>query len=119
MRISGVSEERTLISPRLIHANDDPHKCKQAQHQKDLPCRDSRRARLRPSRTCSPFINLDRAPENQNQRPPAQDDSRQFKAAIVVQQQQQADEDEDQSAENAAAARAKSGHEWLLSMARQ
>src|SRR6267154_5583406 len=104
---------------RLVHSDHDTHQREQPQHEKNFPGSYARSSRLRSTRSRSPLINLDSAPEDQNQRPPSDNDAAEYEYAIVMQQQQQADKDQNQSAEYATAARAKARHEQLTSLSRQ
>ena len=108
---SGLAHHVGEVFFHAFDTGDDADQREQAENEKNFAGRDARAAGIAARGTRgSALIKFQRAPNDQEQRPPVNEKLAEFKSAIIVEQQQDADDDENQAAENAAAASATVGH---------
>ena len=94
----------------VVNSDNDAEQREQAEHEKDFP---RGRPRGWPALPLAgrAFVELHDAPDNEDQRRPAQDRAADLVAAIIVKKQQHADGDKHDSNENVAAAWTERSHQ--------
>src|SRR5207245_10929291 len=96
-----VAEE---MFPGVVNGNDDAEKGEKSQHKKNFASGNLRRTRIAGAARRHPFIQLDSAPKNQNQRPPVPNHFADTDSPVVVKEQQQPYEEQEKSGKERATA---------------
>jgi hypothetical protein len=104
------------VFPEEVHRNHDAEKTEESKYKKDFAAGNSRCAWIAGAARRHPFIQFNRAPKNQNERPPVPDHFANADAPVVVKEQQQSYEEQEKSGKKRAAASTKIRHEALLSL---
>ena len=117
VKIESVTPSGELIDRKLVldevDARDSAKQAKKSQNQENLPGRDRRSARLAGTAGHGAFIELNRAPKDNEQRPPIAKQVADIQAAIVVHQKKQADKQQSETGKERFARWAGIGHREL------
>ena len=82
------------IFPAVVNGNHYAKKTEKSQNKKNLARSNTRRSRISSPAGSHAFIQFDRAPKDQDQRPPAPDHREDVQPPVVVKEQQQSNEEE-------------------------
>src|SRR6266850_8151836 len=102
----------------VIHGYDDAEKRKQSENQKCFARGNGGSRSVASTARRSALIKLDRAPKDEDERPPVPDEMGDVKAAVVVEEQQHAGADESETGKRRHTAQAGIRHKSLLPLPR-